>query len=468
MAPVTRRLQAEAVTVAVGAVVLDGTARVLLVRRGRAPGKGDWTLPGGRVEAGEALEDAVAREVREETGIAARVVCGLGVVAVVREGFSYAIHEHLLVPMTDSPNPTAGDDAEDARWAPREALGALGVRGEALAVVDHGLAEARARHLVPASSTSGAGLDLDRASRALLELGRALQTRRYHFVTVTPATHERVDARRSRCARGDRAPSLRDIFGWSRPFGPGALPVSMRDLLSDAGALLETDEGYRSAVRFSSLAGFLFLHSAYPTTQPEAVFFGPDTYRFGAMLLTRAPGACGCVVDVGCGSGAGGILLASRARRVVLADVNEEALRLARVNVALAGLRNVETMSSDVLSSVEGDIDLVISNPPYMVDAKHRAYRDGGGALGEALAVRIVVESLDRLRAGGRLLLYTGSPIVDGQDVFRRAVDPVLASGAAMFDYTEIDPDVFGEELDRPGYATVERIAVVCLDATRR
>jgi ADP-ribose pyrophosphatase YjhB (NUDIX family) len=149
MAPLTRELQAEAVTVAVGAVVLDGTARVLLVRRGRPPGRGDWTLPGGRVESGEALEDAVAREVREETGVAARVVCGLGVVAIVREGFSFAIHEHLLVPLTDSPIPTAGDDADDACWAAREALATLGVRADAVAVIDRGLGEARARHLLP-------------------------------------------------------------------------------------------------------------------------------------------------------------------------------------------------------------------------------------------------------------------------------------------------------------------------------
>jgi len=123
--------------------------RVLLVRRGRPPGKGDWTLPGGRVETGEALDEAVAREVREETGVTARVVCGLGVVTVAREGFSYAIHEHLLVPLTDAPAPTAGDDADDARWVSRDALAALGVRAEALAVIDLGLMEARARHLVP-------------------------------------------------------------------------------------------------------------------------------------------------------------------------------------------------------------------------------------------------------------------------------------------------------------------------------
>ncbi|HEY8042551.1 MAG TPA: NUDIX domain-containing protein [Polyangiaceae bacterium] len=140
--------QAEPV-VAVGAVVLDGAGRVLLVRRGRAPGAGRWTLPGGRVEPGETLGEAVVREVREETALATRVVCALGVVQVADEGFSYAIHEHLLAPEEPRATPRAGDDAADVRWASREELAVLGVRPEALGVVDRGVAEARARALVP-------------------------------------------------------------------------------------------------------------------------------------------------------------------------------------------------------------------------------------------------------------------------------------------------------------------------------
>src|SRR5579859_6567815 len=102
-------------TVAVGAVVVDREGRVLLVQRGRPPGVGTWTLPGGRVEAGESLEEAVVREVREEASLEARVCCALQTVTVEREGFSYAIHEHLIEPLSSTPL-RAGDDAADLRW----------------------------------------------------------------------------------------------------------------------------------------------------------------------------------------------------------------------------------------------------------------------------------------------------------------------------------------------------------------
>ena len=307
---------------------------------------------------------------------------------------------------------------------------------------------------------------LDASARplgALVELGRLLRARDYQFVTVTPETHRRVLARRS-----GPASCLRDVFGWSLPFRKTPLVDGVFELLVAAGALLECDEGYRSAVRFSSLSSHLFAHSAYPTTDAAAVFFGPDTYRFCTMLTARLGSGLGRVVDVGCGTGAGGIVLEASARAVVLADINDDALRFARVNVALAGATNVEVVQSDVLGGVGGPIDLLVANPPYMADEQGRVYRDGGGSLGEGLAVRIVAEGLQRLEAGGRLLLYTGSPIVAGSDTVRKALLPVLDRAGASFVYEELDPDVFGEELERTRYASAERIAVVALDATRR
>jgi release factor glutamine methyltransferase len=284
-------------------------------------------------------------------------------------------------------------------------------------------------------------------------LGERLRALGYSFVTVTPATHERV------LARGGIAKTLRDVFGWSKPFAAGALPKDVFDLLGPFA--VPSGELWKSAVRYSSLQGRLFAHSAFPTLENDAVFFGPDTYRFANLLEARIEGA-GNVADVGCGSGAGGILLAARSKSVQLLDVNLRALRFASANAALNGAV-VRTAGSDVLSGAEGPLDLVIANPPYLADDLGRAYRDGGGALGTALSARICEEALDRLPRGGRLVLYTATPVVDGRHILWPALEPHLRN--ARFDYRELDPDVFGEELLRSTYSDVERIAVVALDA---
>ncbi|MEP7219971.1 MAG: hypothetical protein ABI876_13695, partial [Bacteroidota bacterium] len=104
----------------------------------------------------------------------------------------------------------------------------------------------------------------------------------------------------------------------------------------------------------------------------------------------------------------------------------------------------IETVQSDLLSGVEGEIDLVISNPPYLVDAEARVYRHGGGSFGEGLAVRIVSESLGRLAKGGKLVLYTGTAVVQGRDTFLEHCRPLLEDRGASWSYREIDPDVFG------------------------
>ncbi|MGZ6124721.1 MAG: methyltransferase [Myxococcales bacterium] len=290
----------------------------------------------------------------------------------------------------------------------------------------------------------------------LARLGRVLRETGYSFVTPTPATHRRV------IGRAGEARTLRDVFGWSRPFHPAVLPAPLLSLLEEAGALEPTGPLLRSAVRFSTVGPLLLAHSAYPTTSSDAVFLGPDTYRFASFLQAHAPERIGALADVGCGTGAGGLLLASRAAAVQLLDVNETALRFARANCELNGME-ARVARSDVLAGAQGTLDLVIANPPYLADEMGRAYRDGGGELGTGLSVRIVGEALERLRPGGRLLLYTATPVVDGEHLLSPQLAPLLRG--TRHRYVELDPDVFGEELDRPAYAGVERIAVVGLDA---
>ena len=141
----SRATQASSATVAVGAVVLRRDGRVLLVRRAHAPLAGEWTLVGGHVEPGESLEDAVVREVREETALDVVVERVLEVVAIAREGHHYEIHEHLCRPRDDARADTlsAGSDALDACWARAIDLRALGVRPEAAAVITRALAGRR-------------------------------------------------------------------------------------------------------------------------------------------------------------------------------------------------------------------------------------------------------------------------------------------------------------------------------------
>jgi len=303
---------------------------------------------------------------------------------------------------------------------------------------------------------------MDKQETALLELGRVLRGYGYRFITPTPETHREINRRDG----NGEGRSLTDIFGWSRPFGEAALPPDLQRLLVDAGVLDSSGPLLRSTVRFSTLGDFLFVHSAFPTEFGDAVFFGPDTYRFARAIQTemRSDGAApSTIVDIGTGSGAGAFVAASLTspQHVIVTDINPAALRLAEVNSALNEIAKVEFRQSDVLSDVAESADLILCNPPYLVDATHRVYRHGGGTWGFDLSLRIVREALEHLAPGGKLILYTGTPVVGGSDLFFAAVRPLLAD--RNFRYAEIDPDVFAEELARPPYDVADRIAVVLL-----
>jgi methylase of polypeptide subunit release factors len=290
------------------------------------------------------------------------------------------------------------------------------------------------------------------ADEALLELLQRLKAADYHFTAVTPTTHARVLARP--CTR----PDVRDIFGWSRPFQVADLDSSLFECLRQSELLESHDGKLRSAVRVASLDGNLFLHSAYPTDSTESVFFGPDTYRFvRAVRQHPAIETPRWIVDMGAGSGAGAITAARSATRITAIDVNPLALRFATINAKAAGV-GVETLQS---SELPNGADLVIANPPYIMDDFGRTYRDGGGLFGGEVALNWAKQALQSLAPRGTMLLYTGASVVAGQIPLASALQAACANADARLTIEETDPDVFGEELDSPGYADVERIAVI-------
>ena len=297
------------------------------------------------------------------------------------------------------------------------------------------------------------------ADAALLDLLTLLERSGYNFTAVTNATHAIVASRSDKQV----ARNLRDVFGWSRPFERGTIPEALVDLL-DRANLLEREDGLlRSGIRVARIHGRLIIHSAYPTDDPDAVFFSPETYRFADFARSELlrMGGVRRLVDVGAGAGGGSIAAAPvvPGARLTLADVNPLALRLARINARHAGLQ-VETVEGGI-EDVRGAFDAAMANPPYMIDEESRTYRDGGGMHGGQTSLEWALEITERLDPGGRLLLYTGSAIVEGRDELREALEREMSRRGWQLRYRELEPDIYGEELEKPAYRDVERIAAV-------
>ncbi len=269
---------------------------------------------------------------------------------------------------------------------------------------------------------------------------------------------------------------MRGVFGWSRPFVRGVLDRGLFEAAREAGVVGETmaagNACWRSGIRAATLDGQIFLHAAFPTDSPDAVFFGPDTYRFADAVraaLAHRTAPVGRAVDIGCGAGAAGILVALvyREAAVFLADINDAALAMAGVNARAAGATNTVCERSDLFENLTGLFDLIVANPPYLIDQAARIYRHGGGRRGEALSLRILQGALPRLAPGGQLVLYTGSVVAGGRDLLSEAAAAMLDETGWPWTYREVDPDVFGEELGAGAYADAERIAAVVLTAAR-
>ena len=124
--------------VGVAAVVLRDN-QVLLVQRGRDPGKGSWGLPGGMLELGETLAEGACREVMEECGVEIEIGPLVAVFEPIQRDedgrlrFHYVVVDYLARYLSGEPR--AGDDADDARWVDLDALERLPMRKETREVI---------------------------------------------------------------------------------------------------------------------------------------------------------------------------------------------------------------------------------------------------------------------------------------------------------------------------------------------
>lgn len=324
---------------------------------------------------------------------------------------------------------------------------------------------------------------LQRASHArklflLEELLRSIALQGYGFTTVTPLTHQRF-----LLSFDGLAKNTRDVFGWNLPFKATILPPLIFELMTETDLLFNGGDCFRSKIRISSLGEDLFLHSHFPTNDLQAVFFGPDTYRFARFVqyslhLFQLQSSFADrsipikVLDVGCGSGAGGIaairsLPIHQLYELNLNDLNSTALDYAHVCANVAGIP-VNILHGDFFNIRNSQFDLIISNPPYLSDPAARLYRDGGSLLGLELSLRIARHALTLLAPGGRFLLYTGMAITsDDNNPLLSELLPYLAKDKFQWTYDEIDPDIFGEELEQSDYRNANRIAAVGLTVMR-
>jgi len=306
------------------------------------------------------------------------------------------------------------------------------------------------------------------AWHALLAIGRALGAAGYRHTALTPASHQRI-LQRPRAA--DAPVTLRDVFGLTRRFSADDLDPRIWNAMNEAGILRREGTGWRSKLRVASADGRLFFHSAYPTLDDDAVFFDPDTYRFlRALRPALAHGPVRRAVDIGCGAGAGAVAIARHWPdcEVLALDLNEKALILTGVNADLAGAHRVRAVKSDLLDRVDGNFDLIVAHPPYLLDPLGRPLRHGGGAHGEQRSFDIVNAAINRLAPGGRLLLYTGVAMVDGADPLLARLAGLLNVPGLRWRYEEIDPDIHGDELAEAGYETADRIAAVWLEVRKQ
>jgi SAM-dependent methyltransferase len=183
---------------------------------------------------------------------------------------------------------------------------------------------------------------------------------------------------------------------------------------------LLTADGARARYRID-LVEDLHILSDWPSGDPGEVLPPGETTAilYHATRASRAQS----VLDLGCGSGTLGLLLAASGRRVIATDINPRATGLAARNAEVNGIEGVEVLGGSLFEPVAGRrFDLIVCQPPYLphppAEKEHTFLH--GGRRGDELARRIIQEARHHLLPGGRLVIFSDWPLRAGESLSER------------------------------------------------
>lgn len=300
-----------------------------------------------------------------------------------------------------------------------------------------------------------------RTENPLMKLGEYLRDNGYFFTPITPAARARVLDRPHTGFSSDGI--LREFFGWGRMVPLEMVPSPILLWLNSADMLELSEDGQRvrSRIRATTLGTDIYLHSTDPLVESDGVYLSPDVHQYIKFLKDHVVSAHH-VVELNCGTGAGGLSLAERAEKIDLIDSSAVALDFSRVNASLTGAENIRILPSHMLAEVEPGADVIISHPQDRV----RDCRD----YGVEAPLQVVDAAVQYLRPGGKLLLFTSTCIVAGRDMLHEAIQTRLEETGHMFhfEYLQFEGDVTELGLVRDDAPLIDRKLNVGVTLTAR
>jgi methylase of polypeptide subunit release factors len=229
-----------------------------------------------------------------------------------------------------------------------------------------------------------------------------------------------------RWQEGDAAVVLFDLLFLGRQVGERVLAGIAGErtlrLLEEATVLSSAEGKFRSNVRAYPLKGMYFLCDP-SRAHSDFVYLGWDSHLMVNVAAKYCAGRrFARALDLCTGSGVQGLSLRRQSEQLVCADINPRALAMVAANAALNGLDEVQTIHSDLFSSVSGHFDCITANTPYVPEPPGGHLPIGGGDTGIEFTMRLLKEIPDRLVASGIAIVYTSDPILDGK---RRLLEQV-------------------------------------------